>query len=207
MTEIPASQPQQASAWLAPLRVLYGVYALAVLVILALLALACILLLPTLRWRRTAARNAARASLFLTGMPVTLRGESMIPNNQCVVVANHASYLDGIVFTAVLPPRFGFVVKREMDSVPLAGLLLRRIGSEFVDRSNRNKSASDARRVLRTASNGHSLVFFPEGTRHGPAVRSYPQSFAVHVTYYRGRVFCRCLARSWSSFSIPSPPT
>ncbi|MBK6598591.1 MAG: 1-acyl-sn-glycerol-3-phosphate acyltransferase [Proteobacteria bacterium] len=164
MTEIPASQPQQASAWLAPLRVLYGVYALAVFVILALLALACILLLPTLRWRRTAARNAARASLFLTGMPVNLRGASMIPNNQCVVVANHASYLDGIVFTAVLPPRFGFVVKREMDSVPLAGLLLRRIGSEFVDRSNRNKSASDARRVLRTASNGHSLVFFPEGT-------------------------------------------
>jgi 1-acyl-sn-glycerol-3-phosphate acyltransferase len=65
---------------------------------------------------------------------------------------------------AALPPRFGFVIKREMNDVPLAGLLLRRIGSEFVERFNRHKGGTDARRVLRTAASGHSLVFFPEGT-------------------------------------------
>ena len=80
------------------------------------------------------------------------------------MVANHASYLDGVVMTAALPPRFGFVIKREMNEVPVAGLLLRRIGSEFVERFNRHKGATDARRVLRTAASGHSLVFFPEGT-------------------------------------------
>ena len=79
-----------------------------------------------------------------------------------MVVANHASYLDGVVMTAALPPRFGFVIKREMNDVPLAGLLLRRIGSEFVERFNRHKGATDARRVLRTAASGHSLVFFPK---------------------------------------------
>jgi 1-acyl-sn-glycerol-3-phosphate acyltransferase len=63
-----------------------------------------------------------------------------------------------------LPPRFGFVIKREMNDVPVAGVLLRRIGSEFVDRFNRHKGGTDARRVLRTAASGHSLVFFPEGT-------------------------------------------
>ena len=51
-----------------------------------------------------------------------------------------------------------------MNDVPVAGLLLRRIGSEFVDRFNRHKGGTDARRVLRTAASGHSLVFFPEGT-------------------------------------------
>jgi 1-acyl-sn-glycerol-3-phosphate acyltransferase len=56
------------------------------------------------------------------------------------------------------------VIKREMNDVPLAGLLLRRIGSEFVERFNRHKGGTDARRVLRTAASGHSLVFFPEGT-------------------------------------------
>ena len=81
-----------------------------------------------------------------------------------MVVCNHASYLDGIVLTAALPPRFGFVVKREMATVPLAGVVLRRLGSEFVERFNRQRGAADARRVLRNASNGHSLVFFPEGT-------------------------------------------
>ena len=81
-----------------------------------------------------------------------------------MVVANHASYLDGVVMTAALPPRFGFVIKREMNNVPGAGLLLRRLGSEFVERFNRQKGATDARRVLRTAASGHSLMFFPEGT-------------------------------------------
>ena len=51
-----------------------------------------------------------------------------------------------------------------MNSVPLAGLLLRRLGSHFVERFNRNRGAADARKVLRDAISGNSLAFFPEGT-------------------------------------------
>ena len=43
-------------------------------------------------------------------------------------------------------------------------MLLRRLGSEFVERFNRHQGASDARRVMRVAATGQSLVFFPEGT-------------------------------------------
>ncbi len=161
-------------AWFMPIRVLYGLYAGVSFLVIALAALAGVLLLPGLALRRTVARNAARLFLFVAGLPLEVRGTSFIPDGQCVVVANHASYLDGIVFTAALPPRFGFVIKREMNSVPLAGLLLRRLGSEFVERFNRNKGAADARRVLRTASNGHSLVFFPEGTfSHEPGLLKF----------------------------------
>ena len=63
---------------------------------------------------------------------------------------------------AALPPRFGFVIKREMNDVPVAGLLLRRIGSEFVERFNRHKGGTDARRVLRTAASGHRWCSFPK---------------------------------------------
>ncbi len=84
-------------------------------------------------------------------MPLVVRNLERIPAGQCVVVANHASYLDGLVMTAALPPRFGFVIKREMERVPLAGALLRRLGSEFVERFNRHRGGADARRVLRTA--------------------------------------------------------
>ena len=97
-------------------------------------------------------------------MPLTVRGLERLAAGQCIVVSNHASYLDGLVFTAALPARFSFVIKREMSAVPLAGLFLRRIGSEFVERFERNRGAADARRVLRNAASGHSLVFFPEGT-------------------------------------------
>ena len=100
-----------------------------------------------------------------------------------MVVANHASYLDGVVMAAALPPRFGFVIKREMNDVPVAGLLLRRIGSEFVDRFNRHKGGTDARRVLRTAASGHSLVFFPEGTF---TPRSRPREIPHRRVRHRG---------------------
>ncbi|HEX6396830.1 MAG TPA: lysophospholipid acyltransferase family protein [Steroidobacteraceae bacterium] len=147
-----------------PLRLIYGLYAALVFLAVALTALVGVILLPSLRLRRGTARVAARTFFLFAGMPVRLTGRENLPAGQCIVVANHASYLDGVVMTAALPARFGFVVKREMNDVPLAGLLLRRIGTEFVERFNRHKGGTDARRVLRTASSGHSLVFFPEGT-------------------------------------------
>jgi 1-acyl-sn-glycerol-3-phosphate acyltransferase len=163
------SSPQPAPApWPAvvsiPLRLLYGVYAVALFLVVAIVSLLAVLLLPTLHLRRAFARTAARSFFLFAGMPLRVRGGEHLPPGQCIVVANHASYLDGVVMCAALPPRFGFVIKREMNDVPVAGLLLRRIGSEFVERFNRHKGATDARRVIRTAASGHSLVFFPEGT-------------------------------------------
>jgi 1-acyl-sn-glycerol-3-phosphate acyltransferase len=119
---------------------------------------------PGLDRRRGIARSGARLFLRVAGMPLDVSGMERLPAEQCVIVANHASYLDGLVFTAALPPRFGFVIKREMAGVPFAGSMLRRIGSEFVERFNHNRGAIDARRMVRNAVNGHSLVFFPEGT-------------------------------------------
>ncbi len=109
-------------------------------------------------------RASTGGYLLLIGVPLRRLHAERLPPGQSVVVANHASYIDGLVMKAALPPRFSYVVKREMDGVPIAGLLLRRIGTEFVERFDRHKGASDARRVLRTAASGQSLVFFPEGT-------------------------------------------
>jgi 1-acyl-sn-glycerol-3-phosphate acyltransferase len=145
-------------------RAAYALYALTIFLILGLTALGAALCLPGVYRRRAAARSVARVFLRLAGMPLTVRGMERLASGQCVVVANHASYLDGLVFTAALPARFSFVIKREMSAVPLAGLFLRRIGSEFVERFDRHRGAADARRVLRNAASGHSLVFFPEGT-------------------------------------------
>jgi len=146
------------------LRLLYTLYAAAVFLLLALPALVLLVLTPGVRRRRTLARAAARAFLRATGLRLEVRHLDRLPSQTCVVVANHASYLDGLVCMAALPPRFGFVIKREMRAVPLAGLLLRRIGSEFVERFNRHKGGADARRLLRAARGGECLGFFPEGT-------------------------------------------
>ncbi len=100
----------------------------------------------------------------VAGIPFTVKGLERLPRSPCVVVANHASYIDAIVIVAALPPDFAFVIKKETERVPLVGLLLRRLGSQFVERFDRHKGAADARRVLKVAAQGQSLMFFPEGT-------------------------------------------
>jgi len=131
---------------------------------LALTTLGINLFVPGLRSRRRIAGIFSRLFLRIARIPFSVEHFERLPPGPCVVVANHASYIDGIIAVAALPPDFAFVIKREMVGVPLAGLLLRRLGSEFVERFDRHKGASDARRVLRLAATGQSLVFFPEGT-------------------------------------------
>ncbi|HWX78467.1 MAG TPA: lysophospholipid acyltransferase family protein [Steroidobacteraceae bacterium] len=122
------------------------------------------LFLPKVRQRRAVAGGLARAFMRVAGIPFTVKGLERLPQTPCVVVANHASYIDAIVIVAALPPDFAFVIKKETERVPLVGLLLRGLGSQFVERFDRHKGAIDARRVLRVAAAGQSLMFFPEGT-------------------------------------------
>lgn len=145
-------------------RTLWGLYLWMAFLIVALVTTALVTVVPSLSARRAIARTAARGVFFVTGVPLNVTEIGRLPAQSCVVVANHASYLDGVVLTAALPARFSFVIKREMTGVPLAHLLLRRLGSEFVERSDRHRSARDARRIMRKAHNGDALAFFPEGT-------------------------------------------
>jgi 1-acyl-sn-glycerol-3-phosphate acyltransferase len=89
-----------------------------------------------------------------------------LPQGACIIVANHASYFDGPLLFAHLPPRFGFVIKKEASRAPLLGLLLQRLGHHFVERRNRHEGGSDARRILRALEQGEAVAFFPEGTFH-----------------------------------------
>jgi 1-acyl-sn-glycerol-3-phosphate acyltransferase len=131
---------------------------------LGLTVLVVNLFLPGMRQRRRVAGLFGRAFLWVAGIPFSVSGIEQLPTGPCVVVANHASYIDAIAIVAALPPDFAFVIKKEMVRVPLAGLLLRRLGSQFVERFDRQKGATDARRVLKLAAAGQSLMFFPEGT-------------------------------------------
>lgn len=145
---------------------IYGVYALIVFIALGLLAFVLVTLVPGLGigFRRAIAHATARAFFFCAGVRIRVSDAHELPAGPCVVVANHASYLDGVVLKGALPARFSFVIKKEVSRVPLAGLLLRRIGSEFVDRFNRHAGGMDARRLIKAADAGQALAFFPEGT-------------------------------------------
>jgi len=156
--------PSLKRALLGLLEIPYGLYAVAAFLVCGSSVFALVLLPLGINTRRHMAHLAAQAFFWLVGMPVRVLDAGHLPAGPCVVVANHASYLDGVVLKAALPARFSFVIKKEVSRVPLAGSVLRRIGSEFVDRFNRHAGGMDARRLFKAAETGQALAFFPEGT-------------------------------------------
>jgi 1-acyl-sn-glycerol-3-phosphate acyltransferase len=132
-----------------------------------------VICLPGQERRRRAARRAGRWTFRLAGVRFTVRGLQHLPPAS-IVVANHASYLDGVILTAALPPRFGFVIKHEMARAPLIGWLLTRLGSEFVDRGDKKAGHYTASRLIQKARNGACIGVFPEGTfKRDPGLRPF----------------------------------
>jgi 1-acyl-sn-glycerol-3-phosphate acyltransferase len=143
---------------------LYGFYGWAVFAACALFALVAVLIVPGEARRHRFAAGASRAIFILGGVAPVVRGRENLPPGNAVVVANHASYADGPLLKGYLPARFSFVIKGEMRRIPIAHFLLRRSGSEFVERHEKQGSSRDARRIVKAAVDGGSLAFFPEGT-------------------------------------------
>lgn len=148
------------------IRFLWGVWALTALVVGGASAALAVAVTPGLARRRRIARATARGVFRVSGIRVEVVGLDGLPDGACIVCANHASYVDGVLMQAVLPPRFAFVVKKEAARVPLVGLLLRRIGTEFVDRFNAREGAADTARLVRHSGAGNAICVFPEGTFH-----------------------------------------
>ena len=122
------------------------------------------LIVPGAHRRQKLVTFAAKMVFVLAGVKVTIRGIDNLPTDSCVVVANHASYIDGVLLNGYLPARFGFVIKGEMRDIPIVHFLLRRSGSKFVERKVAAGSSRDARQLVKAAQEGESLGFFPEGT-------------------------------------------
>ena len=143
---------------------LFGVYAWFVFGLCVLFGLFVALLVPGAERRARWLARTSRAVFILSFVPVRVNGMQNLPAEDCVVVANHASYLDGVLLKGYLPGRFSMVIKGEMRNIPIAHFLLRRAGSRFVERTEAQASARDARQIVRAAQSGQSLALFPEGT-------------------------------------------
>ncbi len=147
-----------------PLALPWALWCWAVITTAVVVCAVLVAVVPGLARRRRLARFFARAVLVLGGVRLGVGDTSVLPATGCIVVANHASYLDGIILTAALPPAFSFVIKKEITRVPVAHFLLRRLGSEFVDRFDARRGAADVRRLFRKAGDARALAVFPEGT-------------------------------------------
>ncbi|MDO8465644.1 MAG: AMP-binding protein [Gallionella sp.] len=151
--------------------VCYAAYTWALFWVIAPLIWLIAALLPRPAWSWTASHAMARLYARLCATPLVVRGlENLSPEAPCVLVSNHASYLDGIVLVAVLPGKlssagyFSFVAKRELLDSFISRTYLRRLGSDFVERFESQRSLEDVKQVAISLQSGRSPIFFPEGT-------------------------------------------
>jgi 1-acyl-sn-glycerol-3-phosphate acyltransferase len=182
---------------------LYGVYAAIVFIICALFGLCAALLVPGAERRARWLANTTRAVFVLAAVPVEIRGMHNLPAADCVVVSNHASYVDGFLLKGFLPARFSFVIKGEMRNIPFVHFLLRRAGSRFVERNDSIASSRDARQMVKAAQSGQSLAIFPEGTfkKEPGLLRFHAGAFVAAV---RGEMPIVPIVVSGSRYVLPA---
>jgi 1-acyl-sn-glycerol-3-phosphate acyltransferase len=161
----------------------YGCYAWLALLVAVVPTCVLLAITPGVQRRRRVARAGARFFFLAIGSPVQIEGEPIGTHYPCVVVANHASYLDGIILTAALPAGFTYLIKQQMARVPIAGFVLKRLGSAFVNRDDVLDRKRIARRLVEAARRGDALGFFPEGTFDtAPGLKPFqPGAFAAAV--------------------------
>lgn len=108
-------------------------------------------------------------------------GVSGVPPVAGLVVSNHLSYLDIMVFGAVM--RCVFVSKAEVKSWPVFGWLTTMAGTVYVDRKRRSDTRNANDGISRAMQQGLPVVVFPEGTSSGGAevLPFYPSLFEPAV--------------------------
>ncbi len=113
-------------------------------------------------WR--IARSASRLLAWLGRVPVQVEGaEQNAHGPRAILVANHASYLDGLMMLIALPEPCRFVAKAELLKNPFTRLFLHRLGCEFVERFEPQQGVADAERLSAEAKGDQALFYFPEG--------------------------------------------
>lgn len=112
-------------------------------------------------------RRWARLLLACSGTDVVLENADVIdPERPQILVSNHLSWFDVLALAAMLPGRYIFVAKRELESIPVFGRAVAACGHVFIDRDDRGRAVESlARARERLEERSPTIIMFPEGTR------------------------------------------
>lgn len=114
-----------------------------------------------------ATHSWARAVLWAAGVKVRIEGKERLAESleaPCVFASNHVSWFDVFLLAAVVP-RYSFIAKRELLSIPIFGPAARACGTVPIDRNNRKSAFASYQEAAEYIQGGRSVIVFPEGTR------------------------------------------
>jgi len=108
-------------------------------------------------------RNYTLLLRLILNIKVTIAGdEGQLERGGYVIVANHVSYVDGIVLGSIFP--IVFVSKREVKKWPIVGQWNVLCGTIFINRQRKNEVGALVREMTRKLRQEANILLFPEGT-------------------------------------------
>lgn len=118
---------------------------------------------------RSATRLWVRGALFglrhVVGLRHVERGREHVPDEPCLIVANHQSTWETLA-SLLLFPDVAIVAKQELLAIPVFGWYLRKSPMIVIDRETGPKALREMIQQSQAAlAEGRSVLVFPEGTR------------------------------------------
>lgn len=107
-----------------------------------------------------------KGGFHLMGARLSCEGLENIPKaGPFVLVSNHQSLIDIVIFLILMPRRFSFMAKKELLKVPLLGWEIPNMGHWVIDRHDHHVAMKQMEGVRKGVEAGIPLLVFPEGTR------------------------------------------
>ena len=126
-------------------------------------------------WGYDSARGWGIVTLWLAkvvcGIKYTVRGMENIPAHPCVSMSKHQSAWETVFLLSTLP-RAVWIIKRELQWLPIIGWVLFALKSIAIDRKSGKRAVEQIEEQGRDRiAQGLWISIFPEGTRVAPGKR------------------------------------
>ncbi len=145
------------------LTILYRILLLTVHIAVGIIILATIWVFCEQKTRDKLIQWWSKGVMWRFNIKVVTYGEA--PKNtqeNCMILANHISWIDIHALNSVIPVRF--IAKSDINHWPVFGYLARKSGTIFIDRTARKDTSRIVNKTAESLLKGNNLAFFPEGT-------------------------------------------
>ncbi len=122
------------------------------------------------------------------GITLEVRGRENVPEGGCLIAAKHQSAFETFGIVPYVAD-FAFILKRELNWVPLFGWYTSRGGMIGVNRGARSQALKDMTVEAKKAiARGRQIIIFPEGTRRPPGAPPAYKYGSAHLYTQLGTV-------------------